>query len=605
MRMAAIALLLLGGFAALAFAATGAASTPQGAEQRSDDQIPGRYIVVYRDSVESVNRATERRERSVGFRSRFRYRSALKGFAARLSSSQVRKLRDDPAVDFVSADRVVRASAELAEGDTAPTGVRRIEAASFTSVRGASAVGVAVIDTGIDLSHPDLNVESGKNCVSTGAGAQDDEGHGTHVAGTIAARNNGSGVVGVAPATKLYAVKVLDQKGSGTWSQVVCGIDWVTQNAESKGIRVANMSLGGGGSPVGSCDTTTDAMHKAICASTEEAGVVYTVAAGNSGWDYDYEPVPDVPAAYPEVLTVTALSDTDGIPGALGANCGRGRFAERDDRHASFSNYAALQASHSHTLAAPGVCIVSDKLGGGTTSMSGTSMAAPHVAGAVALCIREDGQANGSCASLAAHVPSQFITEITRTDPDYGFYGDPNDPVSGRYYGYLTWVGLSSGSTNLLLDTGVTPDFEDDAAGWRNLGPGVTVARDTADPISGAGSLKVVTPGSRVNEGARTAPTTAIPVTANETYRAEVTVRAPVDARMLLVIDERDSSGSLVTNHKRSFVGTGKAETVATKVSFGSTGEHASVVIRNRLTAQAHTFHVDDVALYGVSGTGG
>ena len=106
------------------------------------------------------------------------------------------------------------------------------------------------------------------------------------MAGTIAARNNGSGVVGVAPNTKLYAVKVLNSSGNGTASQVICGIDWVTANASSLGIKVVNMSLGGGGPPVQSCSTTTDAEHKAICRSTE-AGVTYVVAAGNSGWDFD------------------------------------------------------------------------------------------------------------------------------------------------------------------------------------------------------------------------------------------------------------------------------------------------------------------------------
>jgi len=102
-----------------------------------------------------------------------------------------------------------------------------------------------VIDTGIQLNHPDLTpVLSGKNCVNQNVPPDADAGHGTHVAGTIAARDNSFGVVGVAPGASLYAVKVLDSTGHGTWSQVICGIDWVTANGPANGIRVANMSLG-------------------------------------------------------------------------------------------------------------------------------------------------------------------------------------------------------------------------------------------------------------------------------------------------------------------------------------------------------------------------
>ncbi len=119
-------------------------------------------------------------------------------------------------------------------------------------------------------------------------------------------------MVGAAPGTPVIPVKVLDASGSGTTSQVICGIDWVTQNAAVRGIKVANMSLGGlDPSGIGTC--ATNAERRAICLATA-AGVTFVVAAGNDGWDFGLNP-PDVPAAYPEVLTVTALSDSDGAPG--------------------------------------------------------------------------------------------------------------------------------------------------------------------------------------------------------------------------------------------------------------------------------------------------
>src|SRR3954453_12475418 len=153
-----------------------------------------------------------------------RYSRAVKGFAAALTAPQVRALRADPAVAAVSPDRVVHAAGAvaLATGETAPDGVERLGAASPTTARQASTANVAVIDTGVDLTHPDLNVVSGTNCVSPGDPADDGYGHGTHVAGTIGARNDGAGVVGVAPGTRIFAVKVLDDNGAGSWSSVIC-----------------------------------------------------------------------------------------------------------------------------------------------------------------------------------------------------------------------------------------------------------------------------------------------------------------------------------------------------------------------------------------------
>jgi subtilisin len=408
------------------------------ATERSAPIVDGSYVVVYRTSAGDPSAETSQRERAQGFKARFRYRHAVEGFAARLTPAQVKRLQADPEVAAVVPDRPVEATETLATGDSAPFGVRRIGAATTTTTRGAANVNVAVIDSGVDLAHPDLNAVSGVNCIAPGTAAQDDNGHGTHVAGSIAARNNGSGVVGVAAGTRVYSVKVLDATGGGTMSQVICGIDWVTSTRTdadpANDVRVANMSLGGVGNPVRTCTDTTDPEHRAICRSTA-AGVVYAVAAGNSGWDFDYAPAPDTPAAYPEVLTVSAMGDTDGRSGG-GGPAPACRSGEADDRYASFSNFAATAAGRQHTLAAPGVCINSTARGGGHTAMSGTSMATPHVAGALALCI-----ADGSCAGIAAGNAPAFIQKLVSTSGSYGFAGDPSRPVSGRYYGYLTWAG--------------------------------------------------------------------------------------------------------------------------------------------------------------------
>lgn len=396
------------------------------------------YVVVYTTSVTDVNAETTTLVSQLGFSTKFRYTAALDGFAASLTPTQVGQLQANPAVAYVEPDETVTASGmqALAAKETLPVGIRRIGAATTTQVHLASNVNVAVLDTGIDLRNTDLNAVSGINCVTSGATAQDDNGHGTNVAGIIAAKNQGVGVVGVAPGTKLYAVKVLDKNGNGTLSQILCGINWVTANAAALNIKVANLSFTGSGANDNNCgNTNKDAEHQAICQSVA-AGVTYVVAAGNNSANF----ASYVPASYPEVLTVTAMTDTNGIPGGGGPNpCIPG---QKDDTYATYSNYAVSTADQAHTIGAPGTCVVSDNIGGGTATYYGTSQAAPAVAGTVALCINDGGVA-GPCAGMT---PAQVIAKVRSQAASYatsanGFSGDPFHPLTGKYFGYLDYAG--------------------------------------------------------------------------------------------------------------------------------------------------------------------
>ncbi|MDQ3607543.1 MAG: S8 family serine peptidase, partial [Actinomycetota bacterium] len=367
-------------------------------------------------------------------------------------------------------------------GETVPTGVRRIGAATPTTVGEAGGARVAVLDTGIDLDNPDLNATDGVNCVDgrRGSPAQDTVGHGTHVAGIIGARNDGAGVVGVAPGTEVVAVKVLDRDGGGWASELICGIDWVTatrtDDDPSNDIAVANLSLGGQAGPVGACPATADPLHAAICRSTA-AGVTHVAAAGNDGRAFDSVRTPSTPAAYPEVLTVTAMSDTDGEPGGRGPGGCSG-----EDVRAPFSNFAATAAGRAHTIAAPGSCILSTRLGGGIARRGGTSMAAPHVAGLAALC-HDEGGVPGACAGRPAAETVGRLVDRARArafqDPGFGFVGDPRrgDQRSiDVFSGHLAWGGADV----QVPVVSVTPPGED---GGR---PAPSVSRTPGGSESGA-----------------------------------------------------------------------------------------------------------------------
>jgi subtilisin family serine protease len=340
-----------------------------------------RSIIILKDNVDPDDVAQDM-ARNDGVESDHVFKSSFKGFSGSVPESRLNKIKDDPRVEFVSEDKEVHIAAQA---QTLPTGVNRVDAELNTAHKGTG-VGVAIIDTGIDLAHPDLapNIVASKNCIRPNRSATDDNGHGSHVAGIVAAANNSSGVVGVAPEAKLIAVKALDSSGNGTWSSIICAIDWVTANAATYNIKVANMSLGSNGTSDNNCGkTNNDALHMAICRSTA-AGVAYVVAAGNDGDSTDSL----VPASYDDaVITVSALVDTDGTSGGAGKSNTWGK----DDTFARFSSYGP-----SVDIAAPGVNIYSTYKSKNYRTMTGTSMASPHVAGAAAIYLQTNAGASWS-----------------------------------------------------------------------------------------------------------------------------------------------------------------------------------------------------------------
>jgi subtilisin family serine protease len=366
------------------------------------------YIVVLKDSA-APGKVADDHSRRYNADVNHLYRAALKGYSAQMSPTAAAKIADDSRVAFVQRDGVAHASAQ-----TTPTGIDRAnaEVSATAMINGLDErvnVDVAVIDTGVDLDHADLNVYTAgaKNC-STGRSAEDGNGHGTHVAGTIGALDNTAGVVGIAPGARIWPVRVLNNQGSGTWSGIVCGIDYVTAHADE--IEVANMSLGGTGTDDRNCgNSNNDSMHRAICGAVA-AGVTFVVAAGNETDDSANH----VPAAYDEVITVSALADFNGLPGGGAAPTCR---TDQDDTLADFSNYGA-----DVDIIAPGVCINSTWKGGGYNTISGTSMASPHVAGGAALYA-----ANNPAAS-----PSQVKSALQAAGTTDWNNGDDRDSTKER-----------------------------------------------------------------------------------------------------------------------------------------------------------------------------
>jgi subtilisin family serine protease len=258
-----------------------------------------------------------------------------------------------------------------------PAGVVRVGVP--TSGSDGAGVGVAVLDTGVDLTHNDLDAVDAYNVF--GGSCHDDQGHGTHVAGIVAARNNSVDVLGVAPNAQIYCVKVLDANGNGSDATVMAGLEWVLTNFSSvtPAIRVVNMSLG----RQGTIDDNPEL--RALIATLDAAGVVVVVSAGNTP---GLETTDQIPAGYPEVISVastTALAGTNQcrfLAKPIAADTAS--YFTTDGPHVTVSAPGEDKEDVSRGCLIKSVGILSTSLGGGTTRMSGTSMAAPHVAGIAA-----------------------------------------------------------------------------------------------------------------------------------------------------------------------------------------------------------------------------
>ncbi|OJF09670.1 S8 family peptidase [Couchioplanes caeruleus] len=482
------------GTAGTAIAATPGALPLGTVRAAAHGAIKDSYIVVLKAAsadaaeVPSVSRSLARRYGGEVLAS---YSTAVRGFQADMTALEARRLAANPAVEYVEQDATVRL-ADLGTQANPVWGLDRIDQTALPlsksyTYRSASNVTAYVLDTGLRVGHSEFGgrASNGRDFIDNDAVAQDCNGHGTHVAGTIGGRT-----YGVAKDVKLVGVRVLDCGGSGSYSAIIAGVDWVTKNAVKP--AVANMSIGG---------TVSSALNTAVARSIA-AGVTYSVSAGNDNKNScNYSP-----ASAPDAITVGA---TDGA-----------------DTRATFSNYGSCL-----DIFAPGVRITSASHSSdtGTAIMSGTSMAAPHVAGAAALAV----------AANPAWSPAQVRAALV------------DQASAGRV------LNPGSGSVNKLLHTGFLNTVQ--AAGpvaTPECGPFVMGTDVRIGKLSTATSSKTVTTCSGTASSAST-----VAVTVQHAYRGSlvVTLTSPSGVKYTLkAADKTDKAANIVQTYTIDLSGTSR-----------------------------------------------
>lgn len=384
--------------------------------------IPGQYIVKFKDQKGNASEKVDKLEKNYGAMADNILENSFKGAIVKVPPGKEQDLKNDPDVEQVVQDFTVYAigkpddqleangvmgSASMggSPSQVIPTGINWIDAELNTANEGAG-VTVAVLDTGIDFKHPDLmvNISLSRDFSGDNTGGNDNNrsigGHGTHVAGVIAALDNSIGVLGTGSKINLVSVKVLSGSGSGSFGGIISGLDYVTANANVIGVTNSSFGANGGTNP---SQSYLDAVNllRAAYQRAASAGVVNVVAAGNESVNVTTNNAS--PAMFPEVITVSAVSDSNGVQDSA-------------DSWASFSNFGTEV-----DIIAPGVNILSTALGGGYSSLSGTSFSSPYVAGTVALYISKNGRpANGN-----AQLLSSLISTISKTRSSLP--GEPQD----------------------------------------------------------------------------------------------------------------------------------------------------------------------------------
>lgn len=394
----------------------------QGEIRRSSNAVKDQYIVVFKEGVRDIPETASQMAHEHGGRVGYVYTRALQGFSIEIPEGRARALANDPRVEYVEEDGVVSIDATQS---SATWGIDRVDqrdlplSGSYNYNYTGSGVKAYIIDTGIRKTHTDFGGRAvhGYTAISDGRGSDDCNGHGTHVAGTV-----GGATWGVAKAVTLVAVRVLDCNGSGTNSGVIAGVDWVTSNHTSGAKAVANMSLGGGANS--SLDT---AVRNSIT-----DGVTYAIASGNSNADAcNYSP-----ARVGEAITVNSSTSSDA--------------------RSSFSNWGSCT-----DIFAPGSSIksawyTSDTA---TNTISGTSMATPHVAGVAALYLHQNGYQSPSTvwAAIRDSASTNKISDV-KGSPNLLAYslltsgGGTTCPTSSQLFGN---PGFESGNVTWVADSGV------------------------------------------------------------------------------------------------------------------------------------------------------